>query len=49
MVKKAIEKESYLAPQWGLRTVRVERHFLTNLSDDSSDNGYDDGNDLGEI
>ncbi len=28
MIKKEFEKESYLAPEWGLRVVRVERQFL---------------------
>ena len=50
MTKKEFEKESYLAPQWGMRTIRVERHFLDNSpwneggggsygDDDSNDNG----------
>lgn len=28
MTKKEFEKETYLAPEWGLRVVRVERQFL---------------------
>ena len=28
MTKKEFEKETYLAPEWGLRVVTVERHFL---------------------
>ena len=48
MVKKALEKESYLAPQWGVRVIRVERQFLANPSDDLSDDGYED-NPMGEI
>ena len=47
MVKKALEKESYLAPQWGLRVVCVERHYLTNGSD-TSDDDYGE-NDMGEV
>ena len=30
MTKKEFEKETYLAPKWGLRIVTVERHFLDN-------------------
>lgn len=51
MIKKEFEKETYLAPQWGMRTIRVERRFLNETSpwnegggghygdDDSNDNG----------
>lgn len=34
------KKEFYVAPEWGLRTVRVERQFLSNPSDTS--NGWND-------
>ena len=47
MIKKTIEKESYLAPEWGLRVIRVERHFMLNDSN-TSDDEYDD-NELGEV
>ncbi len=50
MTKKEFEKETYLAPEWGLRVVRVERHFLLEDSDFSNSNveipGEGDGGDL---
>jgi len=47
MVKKTLEKESYLAPQWDLRTVCVERHYLNNGSGNAGDDDtiIDDDND----
>ena len=32
MVKKTLEKEPYTVPQWGIRVVCVERHYLNNGS-----------------
>ena len=49
MIKKTLEKESYLPPLWALRVIHVERQFLTNPSDNNADDGYDDDNPLGEI
>ena len=46
MTKKEFEKESYLAPQWGMRTIRVERHFLDNSpGTPGGDDDYNDPND----
>ena len=30
MIKKTFEKEPYVAPQWGVRVITVERHILEN-------------------
>ncbi len=54
MIKKEFEKESYLAPEWGLRVVTVERHFLNDSPIDNWNEGgggsYGDGdsNDNGD-
>ena len=48
MIKKTFEKERYVAPQWGVRVITVERHYLLNDSDNNADEGYED-NDMGEI
>ena len=42
MTKKEFEKETYLAPKWGLRVVTVERHFL-NGSPGEDDEIIDEG------
>ena len=48
MTKKEFEKETYLAPEWGLRVVCVERHYLNDISNGDPDvdpkdvNGDDD-------
>ena len=41
MTKKEFEKETYLAPVWGLRVVTVERYFL-NGSPEGGEPGGDD-------
>lgn len=44
------KKEFYEAPEWGMRVVMVQRHYLLNDSLGSAGNGYDgDGNDLGDL
>lgn len=52
MIKKEFEKESYLAPEWGTRTIRVERQFLgdgaTNYGDDGEPGGDEGYNEQGE-
>ena len=48
MIKKTFEKERYVAPQWGLRVITVERHYLLNDSDNNANDGYGD-NDMEEI
>ena len=40
------KKEFYEAPEWALRTVMVERHYLLNDSLDSASNGYEGDNEL---
>lgn len=47
MIKKTFEKEPYVAPQWNLRVITVERHLLSE-SEDNADYGYED-NPMGEI
>ena len=42
MIKKTFEKEPYTAPQWNLRVITVERHYLLNDSDDNANDGYGD-------
>ena len=34
MTKKEFEKETYLAPEWGLRTVYVQRYLLSGSNGD---------------
>lgn len=49
MIKKAFKKEPYVAPQWNLRVITVERHILENSpgnpGDDEDYNDQNDGND----
>lgn len=40
MTKKEFEKETYLAPEWGMRIVRVERNYLQDVIS-PGDAGYD--------
>ena len=48
MLKKTCEKEAYLAPEWGMRVVYVERHYLAGSDGDpdggtpGGDEGYGD-------
>lgn len=46
MTKKEFEKETYLAPEWGLRVVTVERHFLENSPGDAGQDPIEDEGDL---
>lgn len=45
MTKKEFEKETYLAPEWGLRVVTVERHFLEDNISPGAPGGGEDYND----
>ena len=51
MTKKEFEKETYLAPKWGLRVVCVERHILEGSGDDEESNvpGDENYNDQGDF
>ena len=50
MIKKAFKKEPYVAPQWNLRVITVERHYLLDESNFGDPNteylGEEDGGDL---
>ena len=49
MTKKEFERESYLAPEWGMRVIMVERHILEpspgNPGDDDDYNDPNNGDD----
>ena len=45
MTKKEFEKETYLAPEWGLSVVRVERQFLNENSPYTEGGGGSYGDD----
>lgn len=49
MTKKEFEKETYLAPKWGLRVVTVERHFLDNSPTDPNTPDDEEYNDQGNF
>ena len=42
IMKKDLVKELYVAPEWGLRVVMVERHYLQELSYTPGGAGNDD-------
>lgn len=42
MTKKEFERESYLAPEWGMRIIMVERHIL-DLTNEGGGGSYGEG------
>lgn len=49
MTKKEFEKETYLAPKWGLRVVCVERHILDGSFNEDEHTEYLDEEDGGNL